>query len=177
MSSGVRWITWVAVLAPLPYSLSRVLWALGVPVGIHEKGLDEIGVPSVGMSAYVLALAVGSAMVGAATYQIALRGRRTLPGFLPFFGGGRVPHFALIVPAALISVFLLSAFFAAEHAPKLFTDPDDFRRSVAPEGWAPAWAFWAQEAVFGVWGASLAIATFTYWHRARAARSREPAIA
>jgi hypothetical protein len=32
----VGWITWVAILAPLPYGLSRLLWAAGVPFGISE---------------------------------------------------------------------------------------------------------------------------------------------
>ncbi|MBA3262675.1 MAG: hypothetical protein H0T69_09460 [Thermoleophilaceae bacterium] len=29
----IFWVSWVAVVAPIPYSLSRVLWAAGIPVG------------------------------------------------------------------------------------------------------------------------------------------------
>jgi hypothetical protein len=163
-----RWMTaatWLAVLAPLLYSCSRVLWALGVPVGIYEKGLDEIGVPSLGGSTYVLGLALASATVGIVTYHVALRDLRSLPRPLPLLGGRQVPPFLLIAAAALTSVFLVTASFGAESPLKPFTDPEGFRRSIAPEGWGPTWAFWAQEALFLAWGLSLAIVTFAYWRR------------
>jgi hypothetical protein len=163
-----RWmtpVTWVAVLAPLLYSCSRALWALGVPVGIHEKGLDEIGVPGLGGSTYVLGLALASATVGVVTYRVALRDRRRLPRLFPLLGGRQLPPFLLIAVAALISAFLLTTSFGAESPLKPFTDPEGFRRSIAPEGWGPTWAFWAQEALFLAWGLSLAIVTFVYWRR------------
>ena len=37
----VVWVTWTAILAPLPYSLWRMLWAAGIPLGIHPDGLHD----------------------------------------------------------------------------------------------------------------------------------------
>jgi hypothetical protein len=43
-AAGRRWIgavTWLAIVAPPPYSLSRLLWAAGIPVGIDRDLLRE----------------------------------------------------------------------------------------------------------------------------------------
>jgi hypothetical protein len=50
-----RWVvvvTWVAILAKLPYSLSRVLWAAGVPAGIDRELLREFHSPGWDRSTY-----------------------------------------------------------------------------------------------------------------------------
>ena len=49
-------VTWVAVLAPLPYTVSRVLWAAGVPAGIDPELLRDFHSPGWG-SLYILGLA------------------------------------------------------------------------------------------------------------------------
>jgi hypothetical protein len=159
----VRWITWVAVLAPLPYSLSRLAWAVGLPVGINQEGLDAVGVPSWHASPYVLGLALASETVGLLTHYSLLRGHRAFPRFLPVVGGRRVSPRAVIVPAALVSLFVLSIAVAAESPLTQFTDPEAFRRSFP--GWMPAWAFWMQQAVLWTWGLSLAVATVVFWRR------------
>jgi hypothetical protein len=169
LSRSMTAVTWVAVLAPLLYGLLRALWALGLPVGLTEDGLDAIGVPSVGGSTYVLALAVASATVGLVTARVALHDRRTLPRFLPLVGGRRVAPLLLIAPAVAIALFLLSSSVGSQPPYEAFTDPDGFRRSISPEDWAPAWFFWAQQTLFLVWGLSLAIATAAYWHKVRRA--------
>jgi hypothetical protein len=52
-------ITWVAVLAPLPYSLQRLIWAVGIPLGIHPDGLHGMlqspGLGSLGLLGLVMA--------------------------------------------------------------------------------------------------------------------------
>jgi len=51
LAAGSSWatsVTWVAILAPLPYSLSRLLWAAGVPFGISPEGLRELDSPGWG---------------------------------------------------------------------------------------------------------------------------------
>ena len=39
---------WLAILAPLPYTLSRVLRAVGIPVGFSSAGLRELDIPGWG---------------------------------------------------------------------------------------------------------------------------------
>jgi hypothetical protein len=44
IGSGGRWltaVTWLAILTPIPYGVSRLLWAAGVPAGIDEHLLRE----------------------------------------------------------------------------------------------------------------------------------------
>lgn len=48
---------WLAPLAALPYTLSRVLWAVGIPVGFSSAGLGELDIAEWG-SLTVLGLAV-----------------------------------------------------------------------------------------------------------------------
>jgi hypothetical protein len=170
-------VTWVAVLAPLLYGLLRALWALGLPVGLTEEGLDDIGVPSVGGSTYLLALAAASATVGLVTHRVALHDGRTLPRFLPLISGRRVPPLLLIAPAVLIALFLLSSAFGSRPPYEPFTDPDAFRRSIAPEGWAPVWFFWAQQTLFLLWGVSLSVATAVFWRKARRAGESHRGVA
>jgi hypothetical protein len=53
----VAWVTWMAILAPVPYGVSRLRWAAGVPVGIDEWLLHDLGAPGWG-SIYIAFLAL-----------------------------------------------------------------------------------------------------------------------
>ena len=98
-----RWVaavTWVALLAPLPYSVSRVLWAAGVPVGIDPELLREFHSPGWG-SLYILALA---ALAAAPALVIGLFARpraRVVPASIPALGGRRVRP-ALVIAALVL---------------------------------------------------------------------------
>jgi hypothetical protein len=49
-SGWINAVTWIAIIAPLPYSLSRLLWAAGVPLGIDRQLLDDFNTPRVGIA-------------------------------------------------------------------------------------------------------------------------------
>lgn len=116
----------------------------------------------------LLGLAFASEGVGLLTHRFLLHDKRALPAFVPLLGGKRLPRAAVIVPAGLVSLFVLSIAVAAESPSQQFTDPEAFRRSF-PD-WMPAWSFWAQQAVLWTWGLSLALAVLIYWRRPRARR-------
>jgi hypothetical protein len=40
-SRWVVWTTWAAILTPIPYGVSRILWAVGIPLGIDGEDLRE----------------------------------------------------------------------------------------------------------------------------------------
>jgi hypothetical protein len=151
-------MTWVAVLAPIPYGISRVLWALGVPVGISEEGMDAIGIPSWSGSPYVLGLAVLSESAGLFAHRFLLRDRRDL-------GAIRIPRWAVLATGALVSVMVLSLATGMQSPHVQVADPEAFRRSF-PD-WLPLWAFWTQQAIFWVWGLAIGAATIGYWLRLR----------
>jgi hypothetical protein len=157
-SSWLTAVTWVAVLAPIPYGISRALWALGVPVGISEEGMDAIGIPSWSGSPYVLGLAVLSESAGLFAHRFLLRDRRDLGPF-------RIPRWAVLDTCALVTVMVLSLTTGLQSPHEQITDPEAFRRSF-PD-WMPLWAFWTQQSIFWVWGFVMGAATIGYWLRLR----------
>ena len=59
----LRWVTTIAVFAPLPYSLTRVAWALGIPLGIDAELLREYRSPGIGSLFMLLLAALAEATV------------------------------------------------------------------------------------------------------------------
>jgi hypothetical protein len=161
-----RWVTavtWVALLAPLPYSISRLLWAAGVPVGIDRELLHEFHSPGWG-SLYILALAA-LAEAPAAVIQLLVRRRaRIVPAWIPVLGGRRVRP-ALVI-AALAPALAVLSWRAAMHLSFVFNGfriPDDITG-------VPHWSLWSQAVLVWIWSASLAATTIAY-HRAMRAPS------
>ncbi len=143
-------ITWVAVLAPLPYSLQRLIWAAGIPLGIHPDGLHDFlqspGLGSLGLLGMVL-LCEGTA---AFTYLFLLAERRTL-------GGMRVRPW-LVIPPLLAPVGILATFnhWSLQYIFSGFTMPGEVAEGI------PGWSFWSQVVIFWVWGVSLTLAIAAY---------------
>ena len=156
-----RWVvavTRAAILAPLPYSVSRVLWAAGIPVGIDSELLREFHSPGWG-SLYILALAA-LAEAPALILLLFVRPRaRVVPAAIPGLGGRPVRP-ALVI-AALTPALAVLSWRAAMHLRFVFNGfriPDDITG-------VPHWSLWAQVALVWIWGASLA-ATVVAYHRA-----------
>ena len=153
----MKTITWVAVLAPLPYSLWRLLWAMGIPLGIEPEGLhdflDSPGLGSLGLLGFVV-LCEGTA---AFTYLFVLAQRRTVPDRIPLLGGRRMPPW-LVVPPLLAPIGILATFnhWSLQYMFDGFTMPGEVAEGI------PAWSFWTQVVIFWIWGASLTIATAAY---------------
>ena len=167
----LRWVTVAAIVAPAPYSLSRLIWALGIPLGIDGALLREFDSPGIG-SVYMLLLALLPELTALVTQTFILSRRKTVPQRVPLVGGLAASP-ALVVPALLPPIVILTGFNAWSLGPIL----DGFVIPAGNEG-LPGWSFWGQIAVFWVWGTSLTIATAGYWWstrgRSRLAAAHEP---
>jgi hypothetical protein len=137
----------VAVLAPLPYSLWRLIWAVGIPLGIHPDGLHDFiqspGWGSLGLLGLVL-LSEGTAVY---TYVFVLSGRRTLPGRLRRW---TVPPWLIVLPL-LAPIGILTTFnhWSLQYVFDGFSVPPEVAEGFS---WA---SFWLQVLIFWVWGVSL----------------------
>jgi hypothetical protein len=162
-------IAWVAVLAPLPYSLWRLLWALGIPLGIEPEGLhgflDSPGLGSLGLLGFVV-LCEGTA---AFTYLFVLARRRTIPDRVPLLGGRRMPRWLVVLPL-LAPIGILATFnhWSLQYIFDGFTMPGEVAEGI------PAWSFWTQVAIFWIWGVSLTLATAAYIARRGRRLPRRP---
>lgn len=158
----VSWITRVAIVAPLPYSLSRLLWAVGIPVGIHQDALrndlQSPGWGSIGMLVLIL-LAEGTSIY---THLFVGSRRPDVPAWIPFLGGRRVRPLLVIAPL-LTPIWILSSFnyWTLPYIADGFAMPGEVGEDLPP------WSFWLQVATFWVWGVALAIATARYWYDTR----------
>ncbi len=152
----LKWATWLAIVAPIPYGISRLLWAAGIPVGIDTASLRELSSPgwgSLGLLVLV-GLSEGTALY---THAFLVKRRRTVPDRIPLIGGR--PVRPLLVVAPLLAPILILAFFIEWSLGPI---GDGF---TIPEGNAglPGWTFWGQVATFWLWGAALPIAVAGYW--------------
>jgi hypothetical protein len=164
-----RWVaavTLAAIVAPLPYSLSRILWAAGIPVGIDSELLREFHSPGWG-SLYILALALLADATALLTHLVVRPRARRFPRWLPILGGRRVR------PRVVIGVLLLPVavlmWRGALHLTFVFNGfriPDDVTG-------VPHWSLWSQAVLVWAWGLSLAAATFAYY-RATCRSPRTP---
>jgi hypothetical protein len=157
------WVTWTAILAPVPYSLSRLVWALGVPFGIDEQLLRDFKSPGIG-SLYILCLALLPEVTALYTHAFLVVRRRFVPARVPFAGGRPVRPSLVVVPL-LAPIAILTGFNVWSLGPIM----DGFAIPEANAG-LPGWSFWGQVASFWVWGVSLAVATAAYWWSARGGR-------
>jgi hypothetical protein len=158
---GMRWmgvVTWVAVIAPVPYGLSRATWAAGIPFGIEEELLRDFQSPGWG-SLYILLLAGLSEGTALFTHAFLVRGRRAFPAWVPLLGRRAARRWAVAGPL-LVPIAILAWFNVWSLGPI----GDGF---TIPEGNAglPGWSFWGQVATFWIWGISLATATVVYVRR------------
>jgi hypothetical protein len=149
-------VTWVAILAPLPYSVSRLLWAAGIPLGIDEGLLREFQSPGWG-SVYILCLALLPEATALFTHTFVASRRRTAPDGVPLIGGRPVRP-SLVVGVLLVPIVILAGFNVWSLGPIAngFSIPAD-------NAGLPGWSFWGQVATFWLWGVSLATATAAYW--------------
>src|SRR5918994_5384221 len=102
-----RWATYVAVIIPVLYAVTRWAWALGLPLGISEEFLhegQEVGLWWAG--AALATLAVGGAIL---TLGLLQRWGEVFPRWIPLLGGKRVPIPLAVVPASLVAVLVTTA--------------------------------------------------------------------
>ena len=161
----MRLVIWTAIVAPVPYSLSRLLWAFGIPLGIDEALLRDFDSPGLG-SLYILALALLPEATAMFTHTFVLTRAARVPDRVPGVGGRPVRP-GLIVAPLLAPIFILGGFNLWSLGPIL----DGFVIPASNDG-LPGWSFWGQVASFWIWGVSLTVATAAYWRAAPRAGDR-----
>jgi hypothetical protein len=157
-----RWATYVAVIIPVLYAVTRWAWALGFPLGISEEFLregQEVGLWWAGSA--LATLAVGGAIL---TLGLVRTWGEVFPSWIPFLRGRRVPIWFAVVPASLVSVLVTTAglmFVRLTLTGKL--------GAILGEGvlGAENWAALAPELLWPLWGAALGAATLAYYYRRR----------
>ncbi len=152
-----RWATAVAVAVPLGYATTRYAWALGIPLGVDQQLLEDLG-NGVYAGAGLATLGVGGAML---TLGLVQRWGESFPRWMLGLRGRRVPIGLAVVPAALVSVAVTSAglMFIRFGISGKFGDTFPGENGDV--------AAWLPEMFWPLWGVALAAATFAYWLRRR----------
>jgi len=152
-----RWATGIAVVVPLGYAATRYAWALGIPLGVSQQLLDDLG-NTVYAGAGLATLAVGGAIL---TLGLTRRWGEVFPRWLVGLRGRSVPVAVAVVPAGVISVSVASAGLMFVR----FGLTGQFGANFPGENHDVA--AWLPEMFWPVWGAALAAATYAYWLRRR----------
>lgn len=161
--SAARWgrtATAVAVVVPLLYAFTRIVWALGWPLGFDaEAYADSGGDVNTGL------ILAGGALVGSVlTIGLVRPWGERFPSWLPGLGGRRVPVSLAVVPASVVAAMLLPAGISMVVAAVTHL-------GVASIGsLATNWAAIGVTFLWPVWSLALAAATWAYALR-RAPRS------
>ena len=149
-----RWAVAAATLVPLSYAVTRIAWAVGLPLGVREEFLDELG------SAKWAGLGLGAfAVVGSLlTLGLVQRWGEVFWSWVPVVGGRRVPVGMALAPALFVAAIVSSAglsFWSALLGGHLADVP----------GAEEDWAAWAPELLWPVWGVALAVSALAYRSR------------
>lgn len=152
----------VAVVVPVLYAVTRLAWALGIPLGISEDFLregQEIGLWWAG--AGLATIALGGAVL---TLGLIQKWGEVFPRWIPLLRGERVPIPLAVFPASVVSVLVMAA--GLMFVRLTLTGKLDVILGEGVLG-AQNWAALAPELLWPLWGAALAAATLAYYCRRR----------
>lgn len=153
------WATWVAVLLPLFYSVTRWAWALGIPLGVTSDFLREEA-EETPMIWYAGAfLATVGALGGLLTLGLIRPWGERFPRWMGRLAGRRVPPRLAIVPASVIAILIVEAGIMYDRMALTGTWDDEFRSG--------NWATVVPEMTWPLWGIALGAATLAYHYRRR----------
>lgn len=167
-SNAARWgrtAVYVALVAPIFYAFTRIIWALGIPLGMSEEAFRrgrEIGSWIGGLSLAAFNLAGAALMLG-----LVQRWGEVFPRWMIGLAGRRVPIALAVVPASLTSVLLFVGGVGIwSSLPGMVTN----LQLEGSEGIGMIWEMVVQVGptlLFPVWGVALAVATLGYYFRRR----------
>ncbi|SCL53849.1 hypothetical protein GA0070606_2186 [Micromonospora citrea] len=147
-----RWAVGVAATIPALYAVTRLAWAVGVPLGIDRAFLDEMRDTGTVWAGAGLG---GFALVGAVlTLGLAQRWGERFPRWTLGLAGRAVPVKLAVVPATLVAVAVTAATLGLLATPE-FWDFGGASLATAP---MLLWPFW---------GVALGAATYAYHLRRR----------
>jgi hypothetical protein len=162
LAMGRRFV-WMAVLATLPYDLTRFAWFLGWPLGLSEELFESLQDPP---ELLTVGLVLGLLSTGGAalTHGLVSGWGERFPGWLPRVAGRRVPILLAVVPASLVTVTLppASIMFASPGINGDFDLTD--------------WGAWLPSMFWILWAVGLGGATWAYHQRRRGACRHCPAM-
>lgn len=162
-----RWARWgrpavaVAVVVPLVYAVTRLAWALGVPLGIRQDTLDELD------SGRYAGLGLALFAIAGAWLTTGLRARwgEVFWTWVPRWGGRPVPVGLALGPGLVVAGAVTSAGLSFW---RLVLTGELWRVPGAPSDWAA----WGPELFWPLWGPALAVACLAHLGR----RSSGPAL-
>jgi hypothetical protein len=154
-----RWAVAVAVAVPAFYALTRLAWAVGIPFGVSDEFLVELGSGKYAGLGLAVAALVGCVL----TVGLVRRWGEVFWSWVPGLGGRRVPVAMAVVPAVFVGSVVFSAGLAFWRL-VLVGELDETPGAVAD------WAAWLPELFWPVWGVALAVAGLA--HAARRAGDR-----
>lgn len=155
-ASWGKWCTYIAIIIPICYSITRWCWALGIPLGTTKELLDSFERDSPGiwlMGASLATVALGGAIL---TLGLIQPWGEIFPRWFPFIAGRRVPLSLAIIPASLVSIMVTSAGLM-------------YIRGFINKGGLDhrGWALEGPELLWPIWGVALFGATIAYYYRRR----------
>lgn len=154
------WARWgpaavgVAVVVPLIYAVTRLAWALDVPLGVRREMLDELGAGRYAGLGLALFAVVGAWL----TSGLQARWGEVFWEWVPRVGGRPVPVALALVPGLVVAGAVCSAglsFWRLVLAGRLSEVP----------GATEDWAAWGPELLWPLWGVALAVACLAYLGR------------
>ena len=153
-----RWArpaVYVAAAVPAVYAVTRIAWAVGIPLGIRDDLFAE-GTAAGQLQAGAWLASFG--LVGSVlTFGLIARWGQVFPGWLPWLGGRSVPIGLAVVPATVVSALVFSAGLGLSRSGLT----GDIHFSVQ------SWAELGPILLWPLWGAALATATLAYYLRRR----------
>jgi hypothetical protein len=155
LQQGRRFV-WLAVLATLPYDVTRIAWFLGWPLGLSDSMYASLQDPPE-LLAVGLGLGVLSTAGAALTHGLVAPWGETFPRWVPLLGGRDVPVMGAVAPSALVAVSLPPAavMFANTKVNGTF-DLDN-------------WGTWLPSMFWLAWAIGLGGAAWAYYLRRRGA--------
>jgi hypothetical protein len=165
---AARWgriAVYVAMAAPVFYTLTRYAWALGIPLGMSEEHLrrgQESGTWISGLFLATFGLVGAVLMLG-----LVQRWGEVFPRWMIGLAGRRVPIALAVLPASLVSVLLIVGGLGIwSGLPQMTANA----AAAGAEGIGLLGEIIFQVGptlLFPVWGVALAMATLGYYYRRR----------
>ncbi|GIN70329.1 hypothetical protein J14TS2_08040 [Bacillus sp. J14TS2] len=159
-----KWITYLAVFAPLPYVMTRYAWALGIPIGVDGEFLQDF--TAINPVHHTTEWVLGSLCVGGALLTLGLiqPWGEQFPAWFPLFNGKRVPILLAVIPAMITAIAITSAgtvFTSSFIAYKFQIVSVD---NILLE---QAWGTIGPMLTWIPWGVALGLAAIAYYYRRR----------
>ncbi len=160
-----RTAVYVAIVAPIFYAFTRIIWALGIPLGMSEEAFrrgQETGTWIGGLSLAIFNLVGAALMLGLVQHW-----GEVFPRWMIGLAGRRVPIALAVVPASLAAVLLFVGGIGIFSAvPRMVTNLQAEGMEVNKMIWEIVIQL-GPTLLFPVWGIALAVATLGYYFRRR----------